>query len=270
MNQMRSSQKNRNARHKGGRPNKPSGNVLNRVYESAGPEGKVRGTPQQVIDKYLQLARDAQTSGDRVTAENFLQHAEHYVRLLNAALPPQDDRRFNGQPQYAGDDESGEDTGDSVTGEDRAQESRPQENRPAEGRQPEFRHQENRRAEPRHHEHRSEDRRRDDRRHDARHAEQRRTFDPRDEGALPLAEPDGVPQPDLAELPAEQGQPVEPVAIPVAEMPTGSGLETIDTQDADEAGPVATPEAHAEEEPKPKPRRRTRKPKATDEAPVES
>jgi hypothetical protein len=90
---MRSSQKNRNSRNKGGR-NKSSGNVLNRVYESAGPEGKVRGTPQQVIDKYLLLARDAQTSGDRVMAENFLQHAEHYIRLLNSAMPQQtEDRR---------------------------------------------------------------------------------------------------------------------------------------------------------------------------------
>jgi hypothetical protein len=62
MNQFRSSQKNRNPRNKGGR-NKSSGNVTNRVYESAGPEGKVRGTPQQVVDKYLLLARDAQTSG---------------------------------------------------------------------------------------------------------------------------------------------------------------------------------------------------------------
>jgi hypothetical protein len=92
MSHMRSSQKNRNSRNKGGR-NKSSGNVLNRVYESAGPEGKVRGTPQQVIDKYLLLARDAQTSGDRVMAENFLQHAEHYIRLLNAAMPQQNEER---------------------------------------------------------------------------------------------------------------------------------------------------------------------------------
>ena len=92
MSHMRSSQKNRNSRNKGGR-NKSSGNVLNRVYESAGPEGKVRGTPQQVIDKYLLLARDAQTSGDRVMAENFLQHAEHYIRLLNAAMPQQNEDR---------------------------------------------------------------------------------------------------------------------------------------------------------------------------------
>ena len=58
--------------------NRPSGgNVVNRVFDSSGPEGKVRGTPQQIIDKYNQLARDAQLGNDRVAAENFQQHAEH-------------------------------------------------------------------------------------------------------------------------------------------------------------------------------------------------
>lgn len=65
--------------------NRPSGNIVNRVFDSNGPEGKVRGTPQQVIDKYNQLARDSQLSGDRVATENFQQHAEHYVRMLNEA-----------------------------------------------------------------------------------------------------------------------------------------------------------------------------------------
>lgn len=90
---MRPSQKNRNGRNKSGR--KPSGNVINRVFESAGPEGKVRGTPQQIIDKYLLLARDAQTAGDRVNAENFQQHAEHYARLLSAAQEQQEEHRRN-------------------------------------------------------------------------------------------------------------------------------------------------------------------------------
>lgn len=62
--------------------NRPSGNIVNRVFDSNGPEGKVRGTPQQIIDKYNQLARDSQLSGDRVATENFQQHAEHYLRLL--------------------------------------------------------------------------------------------------------------------------------------------------------------------------------------------
>lgn len=61
------------------------GNIINRVFDSSGPEGKVRGTPQQIIDKYLALARDAQLGNDRVAEQNFLQHAEHYTRLLGEA-----------------------------------------------------------------------------------------------------------------------------------------------------------------------------------------
>ncbi|MDD8023704.1 MAG: DUF4167 domain-containing protein [Paracoccaceae bacterium] len=61
------------------------GNVINRVFDSSGPESKVRGTPQQIIDKYLMLARDAQLSNDRVAEQNFLQHAEHYTRMLGEA-----------------------------------------------------------------------------------------------------------------------------------------------------------------------------------------
>ena len=61
------------------------GNIVNRVFDSSGPESKVRGTPQQIIDKYLALARDAQLSNDRVAEQNFLQHAEHYTRMLGEA-----------------------------------------------------------------------------------------------------------------------------------------------------------------------------------------
>ncbi|MDN5568768.1 MAG: DUF4167 domain-containing protein [Paracoccus sp. (in: a-proteobacteria)] len=61
------------------------GNVVNRVFDSSGPEGKVRGTPQQIIEKYLTLARDAQLSHDRVAEQSFLQHAEHYTRMLGEA-----------------------------------------------------------------------------------------------------------------------------------------------------------------------------------------
>lgn len=68
------------------RNNRPAGgNIINRVFDSSGPDGKVRGTPQQIIEKYNQLHRDAQLSGDRVAAENFAQHAEHYLRLLATA-----------------------------------------------------------------------------------------------------------------------------------------------------------------------------------------
>ena len=88
---MRSS-KNR-SRNKNRNNNRSVGNVINRVFDSSGPEGKVRGTPQQIIDKYTQLASDAQLSNDRVAAENFQQHAEHYLRLLSEAQKEQEARR---------------------------------------------------------------------------------------------------------------------------------------------------------------------------------
>lgn len=73
--------------------NNSGGNVINRVFDSSGPEGKVRGTPSQIIDKYNQLARDSHLSGDRVATENFQQHAEHYLRLLSEAQREIDARR---------------------------------------------------------------------------------------------------------------------------------------------------------------------------------
>lgn len=82
------------------------GNIVNRVFDSSGPEGKVRGTPQQIIEKYLTLARDAQLSNDRVAEQSFLQHAEHYTRLLGEAQREQAERQQN-QPSQR-DDESGD------------------------------------------------------------------------------------------------------------------------------------------------------------------
>ena len=82
---MRSSSKSRNRGRNANRRGNNGGSVINRVFESAGPEGKVRGTPQQIIDKYISLAHDSQLSGDRVSAENFQQHAEHYSRILSEA-----------------------------------------------------------------------------------------------------------------------------------------------------------------------------------------
>jgi len=64
-----------------------SGNVpLNRnhVFDSNGPDLRIRGTSQQLSEKYLQLGRDAMSSADRVMAESYFQHAEHYFRILNA------------------------------------------------------------------------------------------------------------------------------------------------------------------------------------------
>jgi len=70
-------------------------NPMTRVFESNGPDIKIRGTASHVAEKYVQLARDARSSGDPVAAENYYQHAEHYFRLIAAA---QEQFRQN-QPQ---------------------------------------------------------------------------------------------------------------------------------------------------------------------------
>ncbi len=79
--------------------NRSVGNITNRVFESSGPEGKVRGTPAQIIEKYNQLARDAQLANDPVAAENFRQHAEHYTRLLSEAQREIEARREQQEAQ---------------------------------------------------------------------------------------------------------------------------------------------------------------------------
>jgi len=65
--------------------NRKSQNPLTRVYESNGPDVKIRGSATHIAEKYVQLARDAQASGDPVAAENYYQHAEHYFRMIAAA-----------------------------------------------------------------------------------------------------------------------------------------------------------------------------------------
>lgn len=93
---MRSSKS--RSRSKGNR-SRSMGNIVNRVFDSSGPEGKVRGTPQQIIDKYTQLARDATLGNDRVAAENFQQHAEHYARMLGEAQREMEARREQQEAQ---------------------------------------------------------------------------------------------------------------------------------------------------------------------------
>ncbi|WP_425101213.1 DUF4167 domain-containing protein [Tropicibacter sp. S64] len=91
---MRSSKsRSRNKNNRNRNNSNSLGNVVNRVFDSNGPEGKVRGTPQQIIDKYNQLARDSALGNDRVATENFQQHAEHYLRLLSEAQKELDAKR---------------------------------------------------------------------------------------------------------------------------------------------------------------------------------
>ncbi|ANK73553.1 DUF4167 domain-containing protein [Ensifer adhaerens] len=72
--------------------NRKGSNPLTRTYDSSGPDVKIRGTAQHIAEKYSALARDAQSSGDRVMAENYLQHAEHYNRIIAAAQAQMQDR----------------------------------------------------------------------------------------------------------------------------------------------------------------------------------
>jgi hypothetical protein len=97
-----------------GRSRNKGPNPLTRSYESNGPDVKVRGTAQHIADKYAQLARDAQVSGDPVSAENYLQHAEHYNRLIAAAQ--EQFRQQYGQRPFDEDGEEGEDEPGAMNG----------------------------------------------------------------------------------------------------------------------------------------------------------
>lgn len=101
---MRGRNNNNNGNRKGPNP-------LTRSYESNGPDVKIRGTAQHIGEKYLQLARDAQTSGDPVAAESYLQHAEHYFRIIAAAYQAQQQAQvgFVRQPGDAELDDADED-----------------------------------------------------------------------------------------------------------------------------------------------------------------
>jgi Domain of unknown function (DUF4167) len=103
------------SRHRGssGGGSGGGGNPLSRVYDSNGPDVKVRGTAQTIAEKYLQLGRDAQSSGDIVAAESYYQHAEHYLRIVAAAQAY--NQQLQQQYRKPGEDyegEEGEDTGE--------------------------------------------------------------------------------------------------------------------------------------------------------------
>lgn len=102
-----------------GRGRKPNNNQGNRNFESNGPDVKIRGNATHIYEKYLQLARDASSSGDRVMAENYYQHAEHYFRILQLNQPRRDDRDSNNNT----DDDS--DDGDDIDDRNSHQTQRP-------------------------------------------------------------------------------------------------------------------------------------------------
>lgn len=90
---MRHGTTGRRHRHRGGSNNSNNGRRNNngggghsrtQVFDSNGPDVRIRGTAHQVCEKYLTLAKDAAAAGDRIMAENYLQHAEHYQRIIGS------------------------------------------------------------------------------------------------------------------------------------------------------------------------------------------
>jgi hypothetical protein len=106
---MRGRNNNNNNNNNNHNNNRRSQNPMTRVYDSNGPDIKIRGTAAHVAEKYLQLARDSQSSGDPVAAENYYQHAEHYFRLIAAA---QEQFRQNQPQQQPRTDQDARDEGD--------------------------------------------------------------------------------------------------------------------------------------------------------------
>jgi len=127
---MRPNQNNNKNRQRGRNNNggRKHVNPLSRNFESNGPDVKVRGNASHVAEKYLQLARDAQSSGDPVLAENYLQHAEHYFRIVAAAQPQNQFRPDQPGQQEQDDDDDFPPMNDRFASPEPPQQFRPQQN----------------------------------------------------------------------------------------------------------------------------------------------
>jgi len=101
----------------GNNNNRRGQNPMTRVFESNGPDIKIRGTASHIAEKYVQLARDARSSGDPVAAENYYQHAEHYFRLIAAAQEQfrQNQPQQQPQPMVRTDLDMADDLGDDYS-----------------------------------------------------------------------------------------------------------------------------------------------------------
>lgn len=267
---------NKRSRNKQNRP-RTLGNIVNRVFDSSGPEGKVRGTPQQIIDKYTLLARDAQLSGDRVAAENFLQHSEHYTRMLNEAQAEmaREAEQRGGQPGF----QNGNQNGGQNGGQNGNQNGQPQNRRfdprddeatGTEADQAPFARQEHPRAEqprpeqPRTEQPRAEQPRSDQPREGRNDWKERRNkrFDER-RARRESGDPRGDAPPEaesmLVETPEQRAE-VHPALAPIAEPRVARAAAPPPAQPQ---APVAAPDAAQPEAAAPaKPRGRPRKPRA--------
>jgi hypothetical protein len=91
--------KRQRGRNNGRKPHMPQ---RSQTFDSSGPDVRIRGNAYQVLEKYLAMARDATAAGDRISAENFYQHAEHYFRMINANSEGHHRPQMGGQPHQQG------------------------------------------------------------------------------------------------------------------------------------------------------------------------
>lgn len=115
-NKQHNNMKNRQRGRNGGKPRPGGGGGGRNPNFDGNNNGRMRGNAQQLMEKFLAMARDATSSGDRVLAENYFQHADHYYRVLNARFEQQggqhNNQNNNGNRPYQGGNDRGEDGGD--------------------------------------------------------------------------------------------------------------------------------------------------------------
>lgn len=231
------------------------GNIVNRVFDSSGPEGKVRGTPQQIIEKYLTLARDAQLSGDRVAEQSFFQHAEHYTRMLGEAQREMAERQGqNGQGQNGHHQpRHGDDEGQPRDNHGRDHQPRDNQGRDHQGRDNQGRDHQGRDSQPRDQQSRDHQNRDHQRR------------EPEAEARPVLAETRPEPQPE------SRPEPVQP-ALPDVSAGDDQGSDPVATPESQDAPKTPRPRSTRARTPRSPagttPTRSRRKPAAEGDAPA--
>ena len=126
-----------NARRSRGRSNRKHNVPLkHQSFESNGPDVRIRGNAHQVYEKYLAMARDAHSTGDRISAEGYYQHAEHYFRIMNDSTDPQNAQRQQQQQQQQRQRENGHDRQGSDSGQRSEQAEAPEAAKAADGGEP--------------------------------------------------------------------------------------------------------------------------------------
>lgn len=103
---MRHQSSGRRSRNRGG--NRRGSNNRSQVFDSNGPDVRIRGTAHQIHEKYMALAKDAAGCGDRIVEESYLQHAEHYQRIINSWQEEAQETRQNGTTDERADDNAAE------------------------------------------------------------------------------------------------------------------------------------------------------------------